>query len=129
MSNRNYPGPAMSATLGAVYIDYSAVLQGTGAVTLPHGEGVASLVYAGSTGTYTLTLQDGFRYAITAMVDIEASGGGDGAYASIGAPSNEGNGQAVTFPVFTHAASGTLTNFTGRRLKFNSVLKNSSVGK
>lgn len=123
---------ASNLTPGLCYIEYSAILQGTGTVTSARGtEGVASLVYAGSTGTYTLTLRDGgVRYVVSRWVDLEANGGGDGAYATMTAPTQgEGSTLPLVWTVFTHAAGGALTNYTGRRIFFDICIELSAAGK
>jgi|SRR5579859_3393895 len=97
------------------------------------GEGLlptGSVVHS-ATGKYTVTMDVNYtcRYITRKWADLEANAAGDGAYATIAAPSQgEGDGKALTFVVFTHNAGGTLTDFTGRRLVVELDLKCGAEG-
>ena len=132
MANRNFQSHDRNGyTQGVVDVECSVIMQGTGAPTGMRGNGVASVAYV-TTGVFLVTLSDGFRYVIRKDASVEdlASGSSpDGAYATVSPALNEATaGTPISFNVYTRAAGGTLTNYTGRRLEFTAVLKNSSVG-
>lgn len=124
---------------GQVEIDFSFVVQGTGpisivpgAATLRGAEAIlpgGSIVYAGSTGAYTVTLALGrnYKYIVSKMADVEGTGAGaDGAYAEISNVLNEATGLPIVFTVSTFAGGGAATTLTGRRVSVCLSAKNSS---
>lgn len=82
--------------------------------TLNRGNYIASALYS-TTGTHIVTLTGGFYRLddVEAMIDADSSGGG--AYATVYCPDEQAN--PLVLHVFTHAADGTKTNYTGRRVR------------
>ncbi len=132
MGNRNLDA-GHNYGKGIVYLDFSFLTNGASnpVTTSYRGAGadvIASIVYA-ATGKYTITMKDPYRYIVTKYSDLEDIAVPDGGYASIGNVTNEGNSTlGPTFVVSTFAASGTGTQFTGRRVSVSVALKNSTVG-
>ncbi len=78
----------------------------------------------------TLKLEARARYVVTQSAELaDLNAADDGAYATIGAVQNEGSSTSkMTFKVYTRAATGAKTDYTGRRVSVRLVLKNSTVG-
>ena len=118
---------------GQVYLDFSFLTNNTSSpltTTFRGGkEAIATVTYS-AVGILIVTLADKWRYVTAKAVDIEdLNSSDDGSYATIGAVQNEGSSTtAPSFKVYTRVAAGTKTDFTGRRVSFQLVLKNSTVG-
>lgn len=143
MPGRQTHPDAKDSTAGAVYVNLSFTTNGTSQPVNTYAAGAAAALARGEgmrptgtftrtgVGTFSLVLDAGYtcRYVIRKFADLEANVGGDGSYGSITAPSQgEGDGKALTFTVYTHAAAGTLTDFTGRRLSIDLMLKTVAEG-
>jgi len=125
---------------GNVYIDFSFLTNNTSnpAVNTFRGADqswIASVAYS-AVGILLVTLSTkaNCRYVIDKTVELEdLNAADDGAYASSGPVQNEGAAGAnaatpMTFKIYTRAASGTKTDYTGRRVSVSMCLKNSTVG-
>lgn len=120
---------------GNVYLDCSFLTNNTSSplLTTLRGSGadvIASLTRTG-VGIIQVTLKDTYRYLIDKYVSLEdLDSSDDGAYASDGPDTNDSQTplKPATFKVYTRAAAGTKTDFTGRRLNMTLVFKSSSVG-
>ncbi len=124
-----------SYTSGLTLLVFSAVLNSTGTpdTTLFRGKGVASLVYAASTGKFTVTLQDSVRQVVAIFTELEQDGTTPVAdRATHGPLSNENaaaGGLPISFQLQTTDKAGTLANITaGRRVSIMIWMKNSQVG-
>lgn len=82
--------------------------------TLNRGNYLASVTYS-TTGKLIVTLSGGFYRLDEATADIEADSSGGGAYATVYCPDEQAN--PLVLHVFTHAADGTKTNFSSRRVR------------
>lgn len=121
---------------GMVALDFSFLTNNTSAPLLTSLRGadaswVASFTRNGA-GDITVLLKPGAqaRYVATKDVDMEdLNSSDDGAYATIGAVQNEAHATlGMSFKVYTRAAAGTKTDYTGRRVSVRLLLKNSTVG-
>ncbi len=90
--------------------------------------GAVSSVTRSATGKYIVTLAAGcFAKEIPALVPyLDADSTGDGAYASVYCPDKTAS--PLVFHVFTHAASGTKTDYSARTAGFRAAFKVSGVG-
>lgn len=118
---------------GLVYLDFSFLANGASnpvASAFRGGREAVASVVRESTGQYLVTLVDKYRYVVhhdAGLTDLNASD--DGAYATAGAAQNEGSSTLpVSFRIYTRAAAGTKTDYTGRRVILRMCLKNSTVG-
>lgn len=121
---------------GNVYVDFSFLTNGAGAISLATLRGVGAdtvlSIAHPAAGRYTVTFKDPYRYFVGKTANLEdfASGSDDGAYATDGPVTGEGTAAGpLTFDVFTRAgATTTKTDFAARRVYVSGVLKNSTVG-
>ena len=152
MGKRQLHPDSVDASSGMACIGFSFVANGSANPTittsltgtnyrgdglLPGVAGTVAIVHQ-STGTYLVTLDPGYtcRYVTRKFADMEANTGGDGSYATITAmitgegtaTSTTGSGQALSFNLYTHAAGGTLTDFTSRRISVELELKLTGAG-
>lgn len=118
---------------GLVFLDFSFLANGVSSpvtTSFRGGAEAVATVTRESTGQYLVTMRDKWRYcaAVSAdMTDLHAAD--DGAYATAGAPQNEGSSTLpVSFRVYTRTAGGVKTDYTGRRVNVKVVFKNSTVG-
>jgi hypothetical protein len=140
MAHPLHPDVKASGSALAI-LDFSFVLNGTGAISLAtsaagtqlRGAGAilpgGSIVYQASTGLYliTLGLNQTYRYITAKFAEIEDASSSDGARAVLGAPANEGTNSQITIPLATYSAAGSLTNYTSRRCSVVLFMKNSSA--
>ena len=140
MGSRQYRNDSKTAAEGIIFIDFSFMTNGTGAVvnaytadgTAFRGLGVKS-VTLGATGTFAVVLSDNFRWVISKYSDMDDMAG-DGAYATIGVITNEGTTLPIGCTIKTWTAGGVATNFgtggTGvaRRVSVAFTMKNSLAG-
>jgi hypothetical protein len=147
MGSRMGHNDARTASSGLLECTFSVLLNGTGTISLTPvpfgtlmvgstpgllGDGLlpgGSFVYAGSAGTYTVTLSkvDNYRSVVyqDAILDDPT---GQGQYANIGAMANQGSTSPLSFTLYTYAKTGTLTTFTGVRVFIDLLVKNGAVG-
>jgi hypothetical protein len=91
---------------------------------LTRGKLVSTITFS-STGKYIVTLDRGFQQINAMTASVEADSSGDGAYATAYVPDAAAN--PLVLHVFTHAAGGTLTNLTSRRVSVRIAMKLSSA--
>lgn len=93
---------------------------------------VKSITKTANNGEFLVTLQDGYRYAITAIGQLShaAAGPADGYGVQVGEMNNEGAGHEtpLSFLVTVLNASRVPAETTGRRVRVNVVLKDSGSG-
>lgn len=117
---------------GLVYLDFSFATNNTSnplTSSFRGGvDGVQSVTYS-AVGILIFTIKDRFRYVVSKTVELDdLNSSDDGAYASSGAVQNEGTATQMNFKLYTRAAAGTKTDYTGRRVNVSLVLKDSTVG-
>lgn len=130
MSRRTLWPDAMSNIPKAEYFEFSFLTNGASdpLVTsfIPStASGIKTITHS-ATGEYTVTLADDVRphACVTRYCDIEELSTGDGRYASMNAVANTGASSSnVTFKVWTNAANGTKTDFTGFRVSITLCFK------
>ena len=114
-----------------VPISFKFTLNGTGTIAASSFDGavsfVVSVVYAASTGKYTVTMKDPVPQVIYADAAIDGGSAHDGAYGTCDAFQNEGTSSPLAFTLSTFSGGGALTNFTARICRVMLWVRNSSV--
>lgn len=117
----NTGDPALSTVVG--------VTSGTAGAGQAPPPVVASLTHS-ATGTIVVQFSsaDSFNKVIFCTAELDDTVN-DGAYCTTGSVSNEGTaGTGIALTIFTRAAGGTKTDYTGRTVRVAIVFRNTSAG-
>lgn len=129
MSNRTFY-PSKSYGSSRVYAEFSFVTNGAGAIDMTKVDGadlVASITRSG-TGTFLVKLKDTFNKVVSLVPALDEVSVPDGAYATAGNVANEASQTPVQLTVYTRAAGGTATDYSGRTVRVSMAFRNGNWG-
>ncbi len=121
--------PAMSYGSSRQYIEFCFNTNNTSSPLLTTVDGadiVASFNRTGA-GVIVVTLKDAFNKVVAADAFLDDTAN-DGAYATVGNITNEGNGSPIVFTIRTRAAAATLTDYAARKVSVTLSVRNSKWG-
>lgn len=128
MANRAFY-PSQSYGSSRVYAEFSFDTNNTSSplMTTVDGADIIASLTRQSAGQILVTLKDTFNkvLALDASLDDTAD---DGAFATVGAVSNEGTSTPITFIIRTRVVAGTKTDFTGRKVRVAIAMRNGNWG-
>lgn len=128
MSNRTFY-PSNSYGSSRVYAEFSFIANGAAApdMTKVDGADIVASITRSATGTFLVKLKDTFNKVVGITSDLDDTPN-DGAYATAGGVTNEATQTPIAFTVYTRAAAGTATDYTGRIVRVQMAFRNGNWG-